>query len=166
MTSILKRAGPMIRSLAMPLVGGESHQGWIARRNVFEDIRHPDDTRRSFGVKSLTGRAEAAQERDSRLRLRVTAAAESIVRSGHPWLFAGSVRSQSRAGKIGELAVIYDREDRFLAVGLYDPDSPIRVRVLHAGKPRAIDEDWWRDRVGQAVSKRRGLFDGRTTGFR
>jgi len=96
----------------------------------------------------------------------VTAAAESIVRSGHPWLFAGSVRSQSRAGKIGELAVIYDREDRFLAVGLYDPDSPIRVRVLHTGKPRAIDEDWWRDRVGQAVSNRRGLFDGRTTGFR
>jgi 23S rRNA (cytosine1962-C5)-methyltransferase len=98
--------------------------------------------------------------------LRVTAAAESIIRSGHPWLFAESVRSQSRAGQIGELAVVYDREDRLLAVGLYDPDSPIRLRVLHTGKPRTIDRDWWSDRLDQALSRRRGLLDDQTTGFR
>src|ERR1041385_6329472 len=34
-----------------------------------------------------------------RLRLRVTAAAESRIRSGHPWLFADSIREQNRAGK-------------------------------------------------------------------
>src|ERR1043166_3781164 len=72
---------------------------------------------------------------NSRLRLRVNASAESILRSGHPWLFAESVRDQNREGQLGDLAVIYDHNDRFLAVGLFDPDSPIRVRVLHAGKP-------------------------------
>ena len=49
------------------------------------------------------------------------------------------MRSQNREGEAGELAVIFDRKERFLAVGLYDPDSPIRVRILHTGKPRAID---------------------------
>lgn len=100
------------------------------------------------------------------LRLRVTAAAESIIRAGHPWLFADSIREQNREGESGELAVIYDRKDRFLAVGLYDPDSAIRVRVLHAGKPQVIDRDWWRTRLEQAVARRNGKFDDQTTGYR
>jgi len=101
-----------------------------------------------------------------RLRLRVTATAESIVRSGHPWLFADSVKEQNRAGEPGELAVIYDRRDRFLAAGLFDPHSPIRVRILHAGKPQTINREWWRARLGQALARRRGLFDGQTNGWR
>jgi len=100
------------------------------------------------------------------LRLRVTAAAESIVRAGHPWVFAGSVREQSREGTTGELGVIFDRKDRFLAIGLFDPDSPIRLRVLHAGKPAALDDAWWRGRLCAALAKRQGLFDDTTTGFR
>ncbi len=75
------------------------------------------------------------------LRLRATAAAESIIRSGHPWLFADSIREQNREGKPGELAVIFDRNDAFLAIGLFDPDSPLRMRVLHAGKPQVINLD-------------------------
>ena len=102
----------------------------------------------------------------ARLRLRVTAAAESILRSGHPWLFADSIREQNRDGRPGELAVIYDRKDRFLAVGLFDPESPIRVRILHAGKPQTVDEAWWTARLEQALARRQGLFDAQTTGFR
>jgi len=107
-----------------------------------------------------------ARKKAPRLRLRVSAAAESVLRSGHPWLFTDSIREQNRAGQAGELAVIYDRKDRFLATGLYDPDSPIRVRLLHAGKPQAIDHTWWRERLARAVNARQGLFDGQTTGFR
>jgi 23S rRNA (cytosine1962-C5)-methyltransferase len=102
----------------------------------------------------------------TRLRLRLSATAETIVRSGHPWLFADSIREQNRDGKVGELAVIYDRNDKFLAVGLFDPDSPIRVRILHAGKPATIDAVWWQTRLDQALSRRAGLFDATTTGFR
>jgi 23S rRNA (cytosine1962-C5)-methyltransferase len=100
------------------------------------------------------------------LRLRITAAAEEIVRGGHPWLFAGSIREQNRPGQAGELAVIYDRKDRFLAIGLYDPDSPLRLRVLHAGKPVTLDDAWWRQRLQSALDRRTGLFDERTTGYR
>lgn len=101
-----------------------------------------------------------------RLRLRITAVAEEIVRGGHPWLFAGSIRGQNRPGQAGELAVIYDRKDRFLAIGLYDPDSPLRLRVLHAGKPVTLDDAWWRQRLQSALDRRSGLFDERTTGHR
>jgi 23S rRNA (cytosine1962-C5)-methyltransferase len=100
------------------------------------------------------------------LRLRITAAAESIVRAGHPWLFADSIHESNRAGQTGELAVIYDRKDKFLAIGLFDADSPIRVRILHAGKPVTIDDAWWRARLEQALARRSGLFDAQTTGDR
>ena len=100
------------------------------------------------------------------LRLRITAAAESAVRSGHPWVFSDSVQELNRAGQTGELAVIYDRKNRFLAVGLFDPDSPIRVRILHAGKPQTIDRAWWQARLAQAVARRREWFDAQTTGYR
>lgn len=101
-----------------------------------------------------------------RLRLRVTATAETLIRAGHPWLFAGSVREENRAGQPGELAVIFDHHNRFLAVGLYDPGSPIRVRVLHTGKPAAIDPAWWRERLRQTLARREGLFDAKNNGGR
>jgi 23S rRNA (cytosine1962-C5)-methyltransferase len=108
----------------------------------------------------------ANQTAATRLRLRITAAAESIVRGGHPWLFADSIHELNRAGQVGELAVIYDRKDKFLAVGFFDPDSPIRVRILHAGKPQTIDTAWWHARLEKSLTIRRDLFDAQTTGHR
>ena len=104
--------------------------------------------------------------KSTRLRLRLSATAETIVRAGHPWLFADSIREQNRAGQTGELAVIYDRNDKFLAVGLFDADSPIRVRILHAGKPQNIDAAWWQARLASTLERRAGLFDAATTGYR
>jgi 23S rRNA (cytosine1962-C5)-methyltransferase len=106
------------------------------------------------------------QEGAPRLRLRVTTAAETAVRAGHPWVFAESISEQNRDGKTGELAVIYDKRNKFLAAGLFDAESPIRVRVLHAGKPQTIDAGWWRARLASALERRRGLFDSKTTGWR
>lgn len=100
------------------------------------------------------------------LRLRVTATAESILRSRHPWLFADSVREQNREGRAGELAVIYDRKDQFLAIGLYDPASPIRVRILHAGKPRRLDNTWWDNLLRETLQRRTAIADAQTTGLR
>ena len=102
----------------------------------------------------------------SQLRLRITAAAENYVRGGHPWIFADSVRELNREGVAGELAVIFDRKDKFLAVGLFDPASPIRVRVLHCGKPATIDFAWWSAHLAETVARRQNLFDAQTTGYR
>jgi 23S rRNA (cytosine1962-C5)-methyltransferase len=117
-------------------------------------------------VQALMGRTCSNSRTNSPLRLRVTAGAESVLRDGHPWLFAQSVREQNRTGNAGELAVIYDRKDRFLALGLFDPYSPLRVRVLHLGQPEEINLAWWSARLRQALGKREGLFDAQTTGYR
>ena len=100
------------------------------------------------------------------LRLRLTATAERYVRSGHPWVYSDSVTEQNREGDIGNLAVIFDKKDKFLAMGLFDPTSPIRVRVLHAGKPVRVSTEWWRDRLVKAGQIRRAQFNDQTTGFR
>ena len=102
----------------------------------------------------------------SRLRCRVSAAVETIVRGGHPWVFENSIRDQNRAGVAGELAVIYDRKDQFLAVGLYDPDSPLRIRVLHRGKPTQLNDAWWQNLLDAALAQRASLLDAETTACR
>jgi 23S rRNA (cytosine1962-C5)-methyltransferase len=101
-----------------------------------------------------------------RLRLRLSPVAESVLRAGHPWVFEKSIRELNRPGQSGELAVIYDRNNRFLALGLFDPDSPIRVRVLQAGRPETLDAKWWSARLDQALERRAGLFDALTTSYR
>lgn len=100
------------------------------------------------------------------LRLRLRPTAETIVRTGHPWVFADSIKDQNREGAAGELAVIYDRNDRFLAVGFYDPESPIRVRIVHVGKPVTIDAGFWKGRLQAALAKRAQMFDAATNGYR
>ncbi|WP_291425558.1 23S rRNA (cytosine(2499)-C(5))-methyltransferase [Deinococcus sp.] len=110
--------------------------------------------------------SSASTPAQSRLRLRVTHTAESFIRAGHPWVYESSVREQNRAGEAGELAVIYDRRDRFLAIGLYDPYSPLRLRVLHVGSPVNLDEAWWAHCLDTSLHRRAALFGPETTGYR
>ena len=88
------------------------------------------------------------------------------MRKEHPWLYAESIRSQSRAGAPGDLAVIFDRHRKLLALGLYDPDSPIRIRILHRGGPRAIDREFFAERLREAAALRAGLEREGTTAWR
>ena len=67
---------------------------------------------------------------------------------------------------MGELSVVYDRNNRFLALGLFDPESPLRIRVLHKGKPVQVTDEWWRCRLNDAVDRRAGILDEHTTACR
>ena len=111
-----------------------------------------------------------------RLGLELFPRAETAVRSGHPWVYADSVKSQNREGETGELAVMYDRKDRFLAIGLYEAESPIRVRILHCGKPATIHREWWLEKARACLALRVGnvlnentdgarLINGESEGF-
>jgi 23S rRNA (cytosine1962-C5)-methyltransferase len=106
------------------------------------------------------------QPSERRIALRVKPAAERALRLGHPWLFDQAIRSQSHQGQAGDLAVVFDRKGRFLAVGLYDPESPIRVRVLQHGEPATIDAYWFQSRVARANNLRMPLLKTGTTGYR
>lgn len=106
------------------------------------------------------------QPAGKRLALRVTPAAQRALRQGHPWLFDQAITHQSHEGRPGDLAVIFDDRRRFLAIGLYDPTSPIRVRVLHHGAPQAIDRAWLSGQLSAAAAHRVALPVSGTTGYR
>lgn len=110
--------------------------------------------------------AAKSEEPLPRLKLTLRPTAESIVRGGHPWVYSDSIRKQNREGEAGEIAVLYDRKDKFLALGFYDPDSPLRVRILHLGKPVKLDEDWWLSKLMETQSRRDSIPDSGTNGLR
>lgn len=101
------------------------------------------------------------------ISVRVKGAAERALRRGHPWVFEDAILRQSHLGNAGDLAVIYDREkNNFLAVGLYDPLSPIRIKVLQALEPLRIDRSFFAEKLKAAQAKREALISEGTTGYR
>ncbi|MEX2215538.1 MAG: class I SAM-dependent rRNA methyltransferase [Phycisphaeraceae bacterium] len=99
--------------------------------------------------------------------LRVTPAAERAIQQGHPWVFDQAITDQNHdEGHPGDLAVIYRSDRRFLALGLFDPDSNIRVRILHRGKPVTIDQAWFDAALLQSVRRRDSIEPTGTTGYR
>lgn len=102
-----------------------------------------------------------------RVAVRVTPDALRHVRAGHPWVYDGSITSISHDAPAGALAVVFDDKRRFAAIGLWDPGSPLRLRILHAGEPTTIDDRFWATRLRQAAERRQPLIDDPgTTGYR
>ena len=102
----------------------------------------------------------------SNIAIHVTPAAERSLRAGHPWLFENSIEKQNREGQAGDIAVIFDKKRRFLAVGLYDPDSPIRVKILHHKTSVTIGRNFFTERLQAAANIRAHLPAQGTTGYR
>lgn len=117
---------------------------------------------------SRTGVLTVAAPSSKPIALRVTRRAERELRGGFPWVFEAAITDQSRAGSAGDLAIVFDRKGRFLAVGLYDPHASIRVRVLQHSDPASIGAAWYAGRLRQAVERRASLWKrpARTTGYR
>jgi 23S rRNA (cytosine1962-C5)-methyltransferase len=102
---------------------------------------------------------------DKRMAVRVTPDARRQIAAGHPWIFNESITSISHRGGVGDLAVIFDNDRNFVAIGLWDPSSPIRIRILHHGKPATIDSAFWAQRTRTAI-ERRAAISGDTDGYR
>lgn len=101
------------------------------------------------------------------LTLHLTPDAERAIRFGHPWVYAEGVAPSKKPGRTGDLAAVYDRRNRFLALGLYDAESPIRIRILQRHAPAPITAAWFRERLLGALAAREArLGDPDTTGWR
>lgn len=124
------------------------------------------ERREAIGQTSADPLASLPPPAERRLALRVTPAGQRALRQGHPWLFEQAITGLSGEGRPGDLAVVFDERRRFLAVGLYDPTSPIRVRILAHGAPATIDRAWLRARLAEAAAGRATLFESGTTGYR
>lgn len=102
-----------------------------------------------------------------RISLQIRRNAVRAIKRGELWVYQEAVTRVRGEGRPGDIAVLYDHEDKPFGLGLYDPNSPLRVQVLSPTLGVTIDAAWMRAAVRTAIEKRRELFDDATTnGYR
>lgn len=102
-----------------------------------------------------------------KIAIKVKPSIEKIIRKGHPWLFDKGITKQNREGNAGDLVIIFDnKKNRFLGIGLYDPFSPIRVKMLQVNDSATINADWFEQKIKTAFEKRQGLLKTKTNSYR
>lgn len=73
---------------------------------------------------------------------------------GHPWIFASDVKgTPAPAGVVAVRAA----DGRPLGQALHSPGSEIRLRLLDRRPGIRIDASWWRERIGEALTRRAGI---------
>jgi 23S rRNA (cytosine1962-C5)-methyltransferase len=71
----------------------------------------------------------------------------------HPWLFSGAIASLQGNPKPGDWVQVFDDRQNFLAYGLYNPHSQIRVR-LYVFEESPPTTDLWERRIRQSIDLR------------
>jgi 23S rRNA (cytosine1962-C5)-methyltransferase len=95
----------------------------------------------------------------------VAASALASIARGHPWIYRTAVADGEAA--LGSSVRLVDRDRRVLGWGIWDPTSPIAVRVWSRDPHRAIDARLFRERLEAALGIRERWFgDGATTAYR
>ena len=79
---------------------------------------------------------------------------DSILRR-HPWVFSGAIITETEDLTDGEVVTVADHKGRFLARGHYQ-HATIAVRIL-SFEDRPLDEDFFIERIGNAVELRKKL---------
>ncbi|MDT0558634.1 class I SAM-dependent rRNA methyltransferase [Ichthyenterobacterium sp. W332] len=102
-----------------------------------------------------------------RLALKLSNSGEKHVLSGHPWLFSNRIDKINKEGNPGDIAIIFSQKNNsVIGVGLYDPKSPIRVKLLHHGNSATIDATFYKSKVDEAYKKRLQLLETDTNSYR
>lgn len=103
------------------------------------------------------------------LAAKLTPAAEKVLaKSMHPWIYSKSIGKIKSGGKAGNIVVIYrNRDNKVFGVGLYDPETPIPIKMLHYHGAQIINQDFFRAAMTRAAAVRRALRDsGQTNAYR
>ena len=78
--------------------------------------------------------------------------------SRHPWVFPGAIGRVAGDPPPGAEVVLVAHDGAFVARGLYNPHSGIRVRLYGWEAERALDATFWSERLDEAIALRRMLF--------
>jgi len=81
----------------------------------------------------------------------------------HPWVFETAIDSvESEAGtepEAGTAIELWSANDEFIAHGLWNSESSIRIRLYSWDATSALTDAWFHQRIAGAVAFRRQLFD-------
>lgn len=102
-----------------------------------------------------------------RLAIKLSKAGERSLRDGHPWIFDKSITKYNADAQTGDLAIIYGtKSNKVIGIGLWDAESPIRIKVLHHGGPANINEQWIESKIQAAFEIRKPLLETDTNSYR
>ncbi len=90
---------------------------------------------------------------------------ERPVVNGHPWIFSGAIERIDGDDQQVGVADVFDSQKNWLARGLYNPKSQLRVRLITWQK-EAIDRSFFSRRLSQALSFREQQLAGIANAYR
>jgi len=101
------------------------------------------------------------------LAVKLTVEGERSVRKEHPWIFSNSILKINKEGTAGDIAVIFSKKDnKPMGIGLYDPHSPIAIKMIHFGSGARLDNSFFKEQISKAYVIRKSLLKTETNGYR
>lgn len=102
-----------------------------------------------------------------RIAVKLQSKSEAILKKGHPWIFSESIAKAPEEAQTGDVAVIFSqRDNKVIGVGLYDAESPIRIKILQANKALQVNSEFFDLRIQNALTKRKEHIHARTNAYR
>ena len=103
-----------------------------------------------------------------RLAVKLSARGEQYVLQGHPWVFSDSIAKINKDASTGDLAIIFGRKkNKMIGIGLYDAESPIRIKMIYCSSvPVIVDDAFFQRKIEAAYQKRRSLLQTNTNSYR
>jgi len=107
-------------------------------------------------------------DQPKRLAVKLTAKGEQSVVKEHPWVFSNSIVKIADDAKTGDLAIIFSKnKNKVIGIGLYDADSPIRIKIIHQAEQKAeINAEFFQHKIALAFKKREKLLQTKTNSYR
>ncbi|WP_431157586.1 class I SAM-dependent rRNA methyltransferase [Winogradskyella poriferorum] len=102
------------------------------------------------------------------LAVKLSAKGEQSVVKGHPWVFSNSIVKINEDAETGDLAIIFSKnKNKVIGIGLYDANSPIRIKIIHNAQIKAnINDEFFRTKIINAYQLRAPLLKTETNSYR
>lgn len=84
----------------------------------------------------------------------------------HPWVFSGAIDQVKGSPENGDIVMVTDNNNDFLAYGFFNDKSRVAVRLLEWNMETEINESWWRKKIATAVKYREHLYTENTNTYR
>ena len=88
---------------------------------------------------------------------------DKSVNNRHPWLFSGAINRLEGDPVSGDIVDVWNSRARFVARGIYNEKSQIRVRLLTWNPNDPIDDAFWQRRISRAIVGRHHLKQSQNT---
>lgn len=101
------------------------------------------------------------------LAIKLNSAGEKSVKKGHPWVFSDSIQKSNKEGSFGDVSVIFSHHrNEVIGIGLFDSDSPIRIKMLHHNGGAKINSEFFSEKINEAYLLRKKLLATKTNSYR